>query len=467
VSRRRSPPPSDLQRLDALLRDPSTHAQAEAIPEKKTGRPRAYPPYMWVVFEAAVSIWGSARNVEAQFADPRVWRFARHTIKGLFPNEPLKWLPEIPMRRCHYLYARRYLADPDVLERRREIFRAHAIALARLIGLLEPDGPSSLTHPDVSRMVHGDGKVIEPLFKGKRNETRVDRRTGEIVPMRCDPDASNHVEGDGEEVYGTKFLIVSARNPEHRVVLDTRYVPFSGEGGEAGVALRSFASIAPQAPGVIGVVWDMALRGVHIDRAMRELGWLTVTRVPAKRNYARRGQRGGRRIEKERLIELKNVKRDDGEEVTIRLLAKNGALGIGALQDNGETRFVPLKRIRTQRQKDKVGYRFYNQYAMPQGYATREITVRLHNSAEEEARRLKRAENLRAIPPGDPDFDRLYARRGDAESLNRTLEDSLYLKKAHSLGHLRQEADLLGFAQLVNSITLARHRARECLKQAA
>jgi len=93
---------------------------------------------------------------------------------------------------------------------------------------------------------------------------------------------------------------------------------------------------------------------------------------------------------------------------------------------------------------------------MPKEYATREITVRLHNSVEEEARRLNRAENLRAIPPEDPDFDRLYARRGDAESLNRNLEDSLYLKKAHSLGHFRQEADLLGFAQLVNSITLAR-----------
>ena len=178
------------------------------------------------------------------------------------------------------------------------------------------------------------------------------------------------------------------------------------------------------------------------------------------------GQRGGRRIERERLIELKNVKRDDGEEVTIRLLAKNGALGIGVLQDDGETRFVPLQRIRTQCQKDKA-YRFYNQYEMPEGYATREITVRLHNSAQEEARGLNRAENLRAIPPEDPDFAQLYARRGDAESLNRNLEDSLYLKKAHSLGHFRQEADLLGFAQLVNSITLARHRARERLKQAA
>jgi len=40
-------------------------------------------------------------------------------------------------------------------------------------------------------------------------------------------------------------------------------------------------------------------------------------------------------------------------------------------------------------------------------------------------------------------------------SLNRNLEDSLYLKKAHSLGHLRQEADLLGFAQPRKSITLA------------
>jgi len=193
-----------------------------------------------------------------------------------------------------------------------------------------------------------------------------------------------------------------------------------------------------------------------------------LSRASPRKETTLAGARGAaERIERERLIELKRARRDDGEEVTIRLLAKNGALGIGVLQDDGETRFVPLKRIRTQRQKDKAAYRFYNQYEMPKEYATREITVRLHNSAEEEARRLNRAENLRAIPPGDPDFGRLYARRADAESLNRNLEDSLYLKKAHSLGHLRQEADLLGFAQLVNSITLARHRARERLRPAA
>ena len=80
---------------------------------------------------------------------------------------------------------------------------------------------------------------------------------------------------------------------------------------------------------------------------------------------------------------------------------------------------------------------------------------------------LNRAENLRAIPRSDPDFTRLYARRGDAESINRALEDTHYLNRSHSVGHLRQTADLLGFALMVNSLMLARHRAREAVKAAA
>jgi hypothetical protein len=47
------------------------------------------------------------------------------------------------------------------------------------------------------------------------------------------------------------------------------------------------------------------------------------------------------------------------------------------------------------------------------------------------------------------------------------LEDSLYLGRAHSVGHLGQLADLMGFALVVNALTLARHRARERLRAAA
>lgn len=93
--------------------------------------------------------------------------------------------------------------------------------------------------------------------------------------------------------------------------------------------------------------------------------------------------------------------------------------------------------------------------------------MRLTGNEEDEHKNLNRAENLRAIPPSDPDFGRLYARRNDAESINRAIEDSLYLGRARSVGHLGQLADPMGFALVVNSLTLARHRARERLRAAA
>jgi hypothetical protein len=61
---------------------------------------------------------------------------------------------------------------------------------------------------------------------------------------------------------------------------------------------------------------------------------------------------------------------------------------------------------------------------------------------------------VRPIPPSDPAFARLYARRNDAESINRGVVDSLYLGRAHSVGHLRQHVNLLGYAFMVNSLSL-------------
>lgn len=46
-------------------------------------------------------------------------------------------------------------------------------------------------------------------------------------------------------------------------------------------------------------------------------------------------------------------------------------------------------------------------------------------------------ENVRPIPPGDPDLVHLYRRRNDIESVNRGVDDSLYLRRAHSKGHAR------------------------------
>jgi len=96
-----------------------------------------------------------------------------------------------------------------------------------------------------------------------------------------------------------------------------------------------------------------------------------------------------------------------------------------------------------------------------------QITVRLHQNEEDKARKFNRTENVRPIPPSDPDFPRLYGRRNDSESLNRGLEDTLFLGRAHSLGWRRQQVEMLGWALQVNAMTLARHRSAGSLEKAA
>jgi hypothetical protein len=59
-----------------------------------------------------------------------------------------------------------------------------------------------------------------------------------------------------------------------------------------------------------------------------------------------------------------------------------------------------------------------------------------------------------------PDFQGLFRRRNEAESLNRGIEDSLYWRRAHSVGAVAQEADLLGFALGLNALSWHRHRHR-------
>lgn len=460
-------PAGRYEALAAILRNPATYRLAEAIPKQgRNGRRRQYPDYMWVFYESAVSVCGTARQVAGELNDPQVWGWLRDLVEGLSPDDPSMHLPAKPMRRHHYDYGRRYLAHPEYLARRQVIFTEESVKLALNMGRLDPDGPGSVTHPDLSRTVYGDGKVITPLFRAKPGDTRVDPRTGALVGRRHEPDASTHFEAGNVEAYGTKFFLAETRSDDDRVILDARYVPARGEGGEAGVATESFEKLATLAPGIQTVVYDKALRGVHIDR-LYKAGILPVVKVAAASRKARRGARGGQRVDKERLIEVKEVSLPDGRMEQVPIYARDGAAGLGRLNDEGEMTFLPIEHIRNQRFERAAGFRWYAQYRLPIEFARREITLRLDGSDEDAKRKLNRAENLRAIPRSDPDFARLYARRGDAESINRALEDTLYLNRAHSEGHLRQTADLLGFALMVNSLTLARHRAREAVKTAA
>jgi hypothetical protein len=453
-----------LERLEALVANPALYELARLVPEQDPssgGRRRLYPVFMWLLYDALLSVYGSARQVEVELAHPLVWRHLRSLVRHRLPNDPELWLPETPMRRHHYLYARtRWLTDPSVLAELRVMHRRLAVEQARSLGLLDPDGPGSWTHPDLSRMLYADGKVLSPLFRAHPGDTRLDKTTGELCPLRAEPDAGLHFEGTGETAWGTKWVLVAVRSDDvhGRVIVDIDWVQTPG--GEAAAAMDSFSALAPHCPGAQGVLYDTALRGVHHQRLMRDHGWLSVNKVTAAKAGSKKPRRTeGRRVPKSTFVEQRTVTLADGTTVTVDLFACDGAIGIATLTDAGEQRFDELPRVRTQRREDKTGkFRWYNQYRLPERLGGGTITVRLHGNADDDKRRFNRTENIRPIAATDPDFAGLYKRRNDAESINRALDDTLWLRRAHSIGHARQHLNLLTFALGVNSLALHRHR---------
>jgi len=148
---------SALEKIEALLANPAIYELADLIPTAdptRGGRPRHYPSWMLILWEALLSVFVSARQVEAELAHPLVWQLIRHHSRRHNPHRPDRHLPTQPMRRHHYLYGRRHhLCQPEILaalgQRHRELAAGHA----RQLGLLDPTGPGSWTHPDLTRML--------------------------------------------------------------------------------------------------------------------------------------------------------------------------------------------------------------------------------------------------------------------------------------------------------------------------
>ena len=284
------------------------------VRQSRAWRTRTYPNFAYLLYEALISVYRSARQVEAELSHEVVWRFARRMVRKMFPDDRKMRLPGKPMRRHHYLYVRNhYLTDPEVLKRISALHRETSCKQARELGLVDPSGPGSFTHPDLSRMLYADGKVITPLFKGRLGETRTDTATGEIKQVRFEPDADLHFEGDGELAYGTKFVVVAARSGEARgrMILDIDWVP--DKGGEAKAAMGCFERLSPLVPGAQGVIYDTALRGIHHQTLLRNLGLLPVNRVTAKKKGSTKPRRAeGRRVEKSVHVEDKKVRLPDG-----------------------------------------------------------------------------------------------------------------------------------------------------------
>jgi hypothetical protein len=207
----------------------------------------------------------------------------------------------------------------------------------------------------------------------------------------------------------------SVRADDGEVIVDIERV--EKPGAEASVAMDCFRRLARLVPGAQGVVYDTALRGVHHQELLRDLGLLPINRVAAAEKGARTPRRkDGRRVPKSVRVEDKMVTGPDDHAISVSLYAQDGAIGIGRLTDRGQMVFEALRRIRTHRTRDKSRmYRWYNDYRLPQRMGSGIVTVRLHANDQDRARRFNRTENVRPIPPAIP-TSLVYTRAGTTRS---------------------------------------------------
>lgn len=96
-----------------------------------------------------------------------------------------------------------------------------------------------------------------------------------------------------------------------------------------------------------------------------------------------------------------------------------------------------------------------------------QITVRLHQNEADRRRKFNRMENVR---PSRPRTWTSLASTDAGTTPNSStgpFEDALFLGRAHSLGWRRQQVEMLGWAVMVNALTMARHGAADGLEAAA
>lgn len=314
----------------------------------------------------------------------------------------------------------------------------------------------------------------------------MDLKTGEITRRRIDPDAGLQYEAGGKiRGFGTKFVVVATRTDFGRVIFGAEHVRKKG-GGELGPVLELLDLILPRLPEMTGFAYDGAIHGVHMQHLLRKHGVLAIAKVPAE---ARRGEDGtgeaeeseidpeitaGRGKEEKAtpkggLLEGRDIEVAPGRFRRLEIRAENGAAGTELINAEGDKVFEKFERLEVEirRNKGTGEYRAYQTYRLPREYGGGVIRLRLHGDESDGKGPDHRPEILRAIPPEDPDFRRLYGRRSDIESINRSIENRLYWNRAHSLGHRSQLFDMLCFARTINAITKARFRAKRAEARSA
>jgi hypothetical protein len=471
--------PGTLERIRAVLGHRGIYELGATITWDKTvGRPSQHPPYVLLAFATLARLTRSIIRVEVDLAEPVLWEFTRTQMITALDRHGLDLPPPGPKppRWHHWNWLRnQYLATDEGLAHLSRAFPAVAVAAARDIGLLHPHGPGSFTHPHRSRCVYGDQTSIKPLYEPPDAIRTVDPDTGQIVvrypdphtgalqdapPRRFDPDLADfHGMGGGALTHGYVPFHARGDHPYRRVMLALDHTPAPGM--EADTALGLVGSLHREAgSGIQAVIYDRALHGVHVDTIMTRFGYLALTKMPDAPTgtevatlAAVRGPDG----RKAKSYPLGPVSHNTVTGACVHHLAAiDGAVVVIDLDESGDPVIVaaPTRGAVKRSRRADGRYHFNVGYTLdcPNGAFT--VWLSPHPGR---AKDTARPNQLRVIPPADPDFNALHGLREDAESTHAQLRRTLLVNRQMSKGWHRGLVDLYCFALYNNALT--EHRA--------
>jgi len=146
----------------------------------------------------------------------------------------------------------------------------------------------------------------------------------------------------------------------------------------------------------------------------------------------------------------------------VTIYTYGAALAQATLNANGEQVLEPLRYRRAVRRSNKDGsFRWYVEYEVPcprggKSQLILEPTV----SSGGDSSGFNRSENVRQVPFHSEQFGQIRKLCGDAESINRTINDALPEGRARSYGYRGVLANVLTHALVINSVSRVRYRAR-------
>lgn len=469
------------EQVRAVFALPALYELAALVPDRQpTGRPPQHPAWLLLGYGVLARVYRSGARVENELRDDATWRIITDTVETMRSSRPDLDIPPAgptPPGWDAWKYARNHhFTHPDVLQALQQEFTRSAVELARSLGLLNPQGPGSLTHPDRSRTVYGDGTVVRPMYKPPTAKRSTDPVTGETVirylgadgtpidrpARRFDPDAADY-HGHTGSVHGQNFVAIYARGdgPHQRVVLGTHRVERPGlEADTAVTAFKALHAIAGQ--GIHAIVYDGAMRGVHIDELMTSCGVLVINKVHASAKTKARKQKPAAtqpgtipHAPTPRWFTLGIWEHDtDSGPCRHNLAAVDGAVTQIGLDESGTNSILHTLTRRQVKRTRRLhgGYHFNVAYEIPCPTGAFLAWVTPHGEPGDTDHR--RADAVRVIAEGEPDFTRLYGLRNDAEAFNSHYKRTLHVDRAMSLGGRRQLLDVLCYGLLNNAITL-------------